>query len=1092
LTGYASPRSNAPFITSQQQNASVGGVVVDDQGPIIGATIRVKGTSHGTVTDANGHFNLGDLKRGDILEFSYVGYATKEITYTGQSRLEVKMSSSSQNLDEVVVVAYGTQKKSTFTGSASVVKADQIDKISGSGFAEALQGMSAGVNVTNNEGNPGGDTRIQIRGISSMSGVTTPLYIVDGMPYDGKLTAIAPDDIASMTVLKDAAASSLYGSRAANGVVVITTKQGTAGKPKITFRGAWGTSDNAVANPTKASPYQQMLNTWYALYNDQYYLDGATKQAAADYASQNFLGHIVKPRVNSAGQTVYVSPFKSIAPNQYVLHDNDGNPYVNPDLQMVWDKSDYDWYGAVFSRKLRQDYGLDVSGATSDKKTSYYISASFLNDKGFALSQYYKRYSFRANVTSKVNNWLSMGGNLAYTYSRQNISGSTRALDFSNTMNSPWLRNADNTDWERSLKTGARVLDYGQNSSTFFGIQALNNAGDYWNNPNDYDFHSMESNMAVAQYHIDLSLPFNIKFRSSISLNDNSTNDYQYGSAVWGTDQLQPYGVTVKTTGGWASQSNDDVRSLTWNNVLNWDKSFGDHNLSLMAGQEWYSYNRQYKYGYGEGIMQLGQFELASTTTVYSDGTSLNSYRDRYGLLSYFGKAEYNYLNRYYISGSIRRDGSSRFSPENRWGNFFSVGASWRLSKEKFLQNVNWLDNLSLRGSYGTTGNDKLIPRSTATTTATMDDQILYAYQGYYTSDMLYGNPGYKPQSIPTPDLKWERNQQWNVGVDGSFINRLNATVEYYSRESKGLLYYISLPLSAQVGEVNGYNTNLGNIRNSGFEFTVSATAIRNKNFQWNIDANFSTLKNEVTYLPSGAYTYTSRSATYKMQQGKSIFEFYMPKHAGVNPDDGNMQYYIRDGKGGWKTTEKWSDVTIDDYQFCGSAIPKAFGSITNNFRYRDFDLSMMWYASFGSKMYDYDYQERTSVRDGVGVVWDLMKGKVWYKPGDQAKFARFSESSSVETRRATDFYLFDNQYYRLRNLTIGYNLPKHLLKKVGLSNLRVYLSGDNLLTFGPAAQRHSEPETGIQGNNYNGNADTDNGVQGARRIYMAGVQVSF
>lgn len=594
--------------------------------------------------------------------------------------------------------------------------------------------------------------------------------------------------------------------------------------------------------------------------------------------------------------------------------------------------------------------------------------------------------------------------------------------------------------------------------------------------------------MLTAHYNADIKLPFNIKFRTAVNLDDITKNRYQYTSAIHGDGQLKPYGVTVKTSGGAATRENWRTTSLTWNNILNWNKTFGDHTLDIMLGHELYSYNKTWTYAYGEGIMQMDQYELASTTMNWDN----DSYRNRYTLLSFFGKVDYNFLNKYYLSASLRRDGSSRFHPDNRWGNFFSVGASWRISKEKFLEDQTWIDNLSLRGSYGTSGNDKLILRNTSTGVSSADDEILYAYQGYYTSDPLYSIAGYKPKSVATPDLKWEKNEQYNVALDFAFWNRFSGTVEFYTRNSKDLLYYKQLPLSAQVGNAEGYNTNLGNIRNRGIEITLSAVAIQTPSFQWNIDFNVSTLKNEVTYLPDGAYNYENRGAGYRLEEGYSIYEFYMVKNAGVNPENGNMRYWIRDDNGGWTTTENYSDVSSEDYQWCGSAIPSVFGSLTNSFKWKGFDLSFMWYASFGSKMWDYQYQERTTVRDGVGIIQDLVDGEVWMQPGDNAKFPRWSASNYSDTRRNSDFYLFDNDYWRLRNLTFGYTLPRSLTRKVGISNARIYLSGDNLLTFGPAAKRHTEPETGVSGNNYNGNADTDNGIQGSRRVYMAGIQVTF
>ena len=337
-----------------QQGNKVSGLVSDDMGPVAGASVVVKGTSVGTITDTDGRFSLDNVRRGSVIVISFVGLATQEITWNGQATLHVKLSDATQDLDEVVVVAYGTAKKSTFTGSASVVKAEKLEKVMGTGFTEALQGMSAGVNVVNTQGNPGAEARVEIRGISSMSGKANPLYIVDGMPYDGGLNQINPTDIESMTVLKDAAATSLYGSRAANGVVMITTKRGKSAKPQINFRGAWGTSDNAVKNPKKADPYQQLENTWYALYYDALLYDGLDAKAAGDYASSQALTKQVKATTNSKGEAIYVTPFRHINEN-YVLHDGNGNPYMNPNLEYVWDEDDWDVYKAIFSRKLRQD-----------------------------------------------------------------------------------------------------------------------------------------------------------------------------------------------------------------------------------------------------------------------------------------------------------------------------------------------------------------------------------------------------------------------------------------------------------------------------------------------------------------------------------------------------------------------------------------------------------------------------------------------------------------------------------------------------------------------------------------------------------------
>ena len=1038
--------------TSIQQTKTVTGVVSDKMGPVQAAYVTVKGTTNGAVTDANGKFSLSGVKPGDVIVVSFVGYESQEIPYTGQATINVVLDDT-QLLDEVLFVAYGTSKKSSFTGSASVVKSEQLEKISGTGFVEALQGMSAGVQIVNNEGQPGGDSRIQIRGISAMSGVTTPLYVVDGMPYDGTLNSINPSDIESMTVLKDAAASSLYGSRAANGVVVITTKKGKSGKPTVNFRAAWGTSDTAVPWMTKANPYEQLYNNWKALYNDQVYLHGADPKTAGDYASANAVSISVNPSVNSAGQTWYVTPFQwPGSADKFVLHDGNGNGYVNPDLKMIWDESDWEWNDIVFSYKLRHDYGLDVSGTSANGKTSYFISGGYLDDNGYSNRDYYKRYSFRANVESEINKWLSMGGSLAYSYARQ------------------------------TAKTGLRMYDWAHHNGNYFGIPALNR-GDYWDNYNDEGFTSRAFTTISAKYFANFKLPFGLNFRTSISLDNNNAEQFGYGSAVHDPDQIPPYGVTVKTTGGDASRSTNHTMSSTWNNLLSWDKSFGEHNINAMVGHEYYQYDLYYNYAYGAGIMSLGQYELASTTENWSADSDLT----KYALLSFLGKVDYNYKNKYFLSGSFRRDGSSRFSPESRWGNFWSVGASWRVSNEPFVKDVPWIDNLVIRSSYGTSGNDRLYSRNSSSGQA--GGLINYAYQSYYASDNFYGVAGYKPSTVATPDLKWEKNQQFNVGVDFSLLrNRLTGTVEYYVRGSKDLLYYLELPVSAQVGDATGYNTNLGNVKNSGIELTLGVVPVQTANFVWNIDANFSTLKNEVTYLPSGAYVYSNRVANYRLEEGHSLYEFYMPQFAGVDPQTGLLSYKLKNGT----ITTNYSDVTVDDYEWSGTAIPKAFGSITNTFRLGNFDLSFMFYGSFGAKLFDYIFCEAGTMRTGVGLMQDVVAPYAWMKPGDNAKYPRWSYEKAGDNRKSSTFFLLNNNYIRLRNAALGYSLPKSLLQKANISNVRFYVSGDNLLTFGAAAKRHIDPETGLLGNNYNGNAVSDNGVQSSRRVYMGGVQITF
>jgi len=1069
--------------------STIKGTVVDDKNvPVTGATLIVTNApANYAVTDEKGQFSI-HAQSGDVIEVTFLGYLTQQVEVGSSSILNITLQTDYSSLEEVIVTAYGSTKKASFSGSASVVKSDQLERLNGGEFTQALQGMSAGVQVTNFASSPGAEARIQIRGISSMSGSSNPLYIVDGMPYDGGLNSINPSDIESLTVLKDAAASSLYGSRAANGVVIITTKKGVAGNGnvKVNFRAAWGTSDLAIANPTTiADPKETLLYNWEALYNDYYYASGMTSAQASAKASELVVSNTLRAVKTVNGVPQYVSPFKNgIDGTKWVLSDGNGNPYINPDLEYAWQESDWNKYDAAYSRKLRQDYGIDVSGTSENGKTNYYLSAGYLNDQGYLLQQYYKRYSFRANVTSQIKKWLQIGGSVSYTYYRQNnggIWGANRAIIYSTSLASPWLRNEDNTDWCVSQKSGKRMYSYGDyQNGGFFGYHFMTGNGDYWDNGNDESFSNDDGHNITARYFMEFTLPFDIKFRSSVNLDSNISNNYSYGSAVHDTGQNQPWGLAVTDTGGSAERSENQLMSLTWNNVLTWGHDWGKHHLDLMAGQEAYQYTNYYHYAYGGGIMQIGQYELASTTVDWYNESS----KDKYSLLSFFGKADYNFAGKYYLSGSYRRDGSSRFHPDNRWGNFFSVGASWRISNEEWLKNSNWLQNLVLRASYGTSGNDKLISRGQ---NARATGEVLYGYQGLYEANNLYTIAGLRPSTIATPNLQWEKNKQFNVALDFTVFKDITATVEYYTRQSDDLLYYKTLPLSAQAGSVEGINTNIGTLRNSGFEFTVSANAIHKQNFNWRIDANLSTLKNEIVYLPSEPFYWSASLAKYYMAEGNSLYDLYTVKTDGIDPETGLVRYIKADGS----ITNDYTETSQDDYQKIGSTLPKVYGSLTNSFNFYGVDLSFMFYYSLGAYMFDQQYWERTRVRHQTSPLSDLVESR-WRKPGDVTDIPRFTESNWGKMMGACDRYIFKNDYLRLRNLTIGYTLPSKVTKKMGVEKLRFYLSGDNLMTFGDCVRRYAEPEGALSGNNYNGNVETDSGLPGGRRVYMGGIQLSF
>ena len=1050
------------------QNYQVSGKVTDaaTNEPLAFVTVVEKGSTRAVVTDDDGNYRLNVSGVNAVVVFQLMGYTQMEMIVAGPT-LDAAMDSDVQRLDEVIVVAYGTAKKSTFTGSAALVNRENVEKLSVSNVTESLQGMSAGVTVLNGVGSPGQDAKILIRGIGSMSASTDPLYVVDGVPFAGNISSIATTDIENISVMKDAVAASLYGSRAANGVVMITTKKGTEGRPKVNFRSTWGSNDIATKYPTKATPQEHLEIWWEALYNDQFYTLGQPDALARQTATNTLLNEYIRPLTGSSGQTVYVNPYNMNNPVAT-------NGKLDPNAQMVWNESDYDWFGAVFSPKLRQEYSLDISGASD--RTNYFISGSYTDDKGYSTSQRFSRYTMRSSVSTKVNKVLEAGVNMYYSHTDANTgSGMVRVIRTVPSIASPWLRNNDNTDWLYSEVTGNRMLDYGTIRLGWDGWNPFSESGDYRDNPDGRDFRNNSRDVLSARTYLNVNFFEGLNFRTNFSLERNNNYTRSYSSAIHGKEQQEPYGVAVKTAGGSSTRNTTNRTAYTWNNLLTYDKSIGEHNLSVLLGQEIYQTITENTGSSRPGIPFAYLYEVSSGTRTPTASSS----RDEYALFSLFTKLEYNYVNKYYLSGSYRRDGSSRFHPDSRYGNFFSAGGSWRLSQEAFLQDVSWIDNITLKASWGTTGNDRI--------------NTNYAYQGTYGAYNLYSDAGLRITATPNSTLLWEKNEQINFGTDFRLFKWLYGEVEYFIRNSRDLLFAIDLPYSARAGDATNYNTNLGTIRNSGLEVSLNVRAYNTQKFKWTIDGNFTYLKNEVTSLPVPEYNHTPVGfGVMRMAEGHSVYEFWAPSWAGIDPATGDVQYWekVFDANGNVidrRKTSVYDDVNNDlQKEFKGSTIPKYYGSLTNTFRAYGFDFSFMLYYSLGAYMADYDYCESSSVRSTFAFYPELIENR-WKQPGDIATIGRSTHLASSETRRYTDFYIFKNDYLRLRNITLGYTIPKSLTEKVGLSSVRVYVTGDNMLTFGAATKRGSDPETNIQGSNYGGNYETN-----TRKVYMGGIQISF
>ncbi|MBS1660892.1 MAG: TonB-dependent receptor [Bacteroidetes bacterium] len=1027
----------SPNIGVSAPPVEIKGRVVNESGePVSGASILIKGTSRGTSTNATGNFTLSYTSGARVtLVISAVGYVSTEIAPADQ--LVITLKKNANEMDEVVVAAYGTAKKSSYSGAATVVSGEKILKIQPSNIGQALQGMSPGVQVLNTNGQPGADASILVRGLSSIQNNTDPLFILDGMPYSGNLSALNASDIESFTVLKDAAATSLYGSRAANGVIVITTKKGGA-TPQVNFRSNFGYSDFAVRFPDKVSPTQLYELGWEALRNGR--LDLPTPlsaAAAAQYATDN----------------VTLQFFQQARQNAF----DDQKPIgldgkMKPGVKQLFSG---DWFGEMFRQSLRQEYSVDFSGSSGQaQKTQYFLSASYLKDNGNFLVQKFNRISAHANVSSELKSWLKVSTSLNYTSSfTQNPFVGTRFIRVMPTVYPVYIWDYAKGEY-RTDANGKKIPDFGDTTRTEWRGWNTRFIGDFKNSDN-WDFSGTQYDLLTTRNSIEIKILPGLVLRSSLSTDLGYNSGQSYSSSTIGN--------AVGNKGS-ASRNYNRRFSYTENNLLVYDKTFGEHHINVLAGQESYKLRYTTESATRRGFPLPGIYEMGAASTQVSSSSGEDNYR----LSSYLSKVEYSFMNRYSLAGSFRTDGSSRFAPETRWGKFWSVSGLWKFSEEGFMQNFTWMNNAKLRASYGLTGNDNV---------------GYYAYQGLYATGYNFMDlAGVIRSRLPTSNLKWESNEQIDIGLDFTLLKRVNITADWFNRKSKDLIF--NRPLPPSTGNA-GIDENIGDVKNYGWEFNVNVNVISNRVFRWNIDANASTYKNKIVRLPQKE-VYTGR---YKWTEGVSRYEFYGPEWAGVNPDNGNNSWWKTDANGQKVRTEVYADVNrVDQQKYLGSSIPSWFGGVTNTFSYKGFDLSAMIYYSLGGKMYDADYTEGVRWRRGFNLSKQILDR--WTPEHRNTKIPRLSDYTQNNVSVYSNQYLFNNTFARLRNVTFGYTLPPSVLKRIHVGSLRVYAQGVNLFTWGAAARRGTDPETTING--AVGDGANGTGAAPISKSFSVGLNASF
>ncbi|SEG14672.1 TonB-linked outer membrane protein, SusC/RagA family [Halpernia humi] len=938
------------------------------------------------------------------------------VFFTGSLLIAQKKDSlTTTKIDEVVVVAFGKQKKEAITGSVTTVDEKVIANQQAPSVTSALQGTAVGVNVITSGGQPGNNPAIYIRGIGSINSSTQPLIVLDGSPYNGNINNIPQDQVESITVLKDASSTALYGSRASNGVVIITTKKGRANSaPRVTVTSLIGVSDPAVKLHETLNAADYMKYDWQALRNSNIAAGSST------------------PGADASGQLI-----TSLGYNPYdVATPIDANGNLAPGAKLLWDT---DWEKALINKAaFKQEHRFNVSGG--DSKTTYFLGAEYLNVDGTVKTSNFERTGVRLNVESKVKDYLKVGMNSAFTASSSNLpiqSGNTYGSSIQWIYSLPSIYPIYRRD-----ANGALILDGNGKTIYDYGVQAggpLNSQRPVFQNENAVGALYNNSDVAkrnsfVVNAFAEATITKGLSLRSQLSYEQYTYDEKSFDAIDVGA---------ASSVGGRVSQERDITKTINFTNSLNYDKKFGDHSLGLQGIFEVYQTSFDYLLAQGTGFIQ-GTNVLNTSTTPEAVGGYYTAER----LVRYLGRATYNYKNKYFVEGSYSRDGSTRFSPDTRFGNFYGLGASWILTNENFLQDSNTFSLLKLRGSYGELGNNN--------TSNPFAYQTLFqaGYNQLGQAGVVLGDPA-------NYNLTWESTITSTIGLDfGLFQNRINGSVDYFTKQSKKLIY--NLPTPASVGN-SSILTNVGAIENRGWEGNLNTVNFKNKNFTWTTNFNISTFKNKVTELGVDSFL----NGTKRFIVGRSIFDFFLPEWAGVDSATGMGTWFINDVDAngnviGRKTTTDYNLANNNDNKiYAGSSIPDFYGGLTNYFKVGPVDLNILFNYSFGSYVLDGTYQGLMSGFSAPGRQQSVDVMNAWQNPGDVTDVPINIQTQNNNNATSTRF-LFKNDYVRLKSLTLGYNINKDMLSQFGVNSFRIFVQGDNVWTW--QSHKGIDPEQGISG----------------------------
>lgn len=992
------------------QNKEISGkVIADDGSGLPGVSITVKGTSTGTTTDASGGFKINAAAK-EKLVFSYVGFRTQEVSIGNQSSITVSLMPSNEMLDEVVVTTFGTAKKSSFTGSSSKITSEKLAIRPITNIASALAGSASGVQSSAGSGQPGSTPDIRIRGFGSISSSNSPLYVVDGVPYTANIANLNNDDIESITVLKDAASTALYGSRAANGVVMVTTKKGVKDKNTINVRYSKGFNSRALPEYERVGPADYYPLMWESNRNSFAYR--AANPIAIGTASANASNNI-GPLL---GYNVYNVPF-----NQLVGVDGKLNATATP----IYSDEDLNWENPLMRQGNRDELALNFSG--SNGKSDYFVSLSYLKDKGFLLRSDFDRYTGRINVNNQVKSWFKTGANLTATISKSNVADSDGNTSFVN----PFF-------FSRNIAPIYPVYAFDPaNPSTFLKLDNGQKRYDYGNLnalglPNRPQYggrHSLAEtvlnqnffrrNVIGARGYAEFTFLKDFKFTANLGTDITSRNDVIFGNPEIGDG----------APAGRGNHQFSDVTSYNISQLLNYNKSFGKNNFDVLLGHENFSARDYFLEGSRSQLVAENNYQLVNFTTT----TNLNSQLDFRRVEGYFSRINYDFNEKYFVSLSGRSDGSSRFSRDSRWGNFYSVSGAWRLDREDFIKDLPFISSLKLRSSYGQTGNDNV--------------GSFYPSQQLYSLNNNNATEGgiLQATSQGNPNLEWESNNSFDVALEFSVLkNRVSGTFEYFDRRSSNLIFDVPLPLST--GMLTQIQ-NIGTMYNKGVEFELNVDVVRKGGFNWNINANATQIRNKITKMPPSNPEIID--GTKKLKVGTSLYDYWLRDYVRISPTTGEVQYravsyvpantVITDG-GDTLTTS----INNARFIYNGTSIPKLTGGFTNSFSFKGLTLSALIVYQIGGKVYDGAYAGLMSSGYHNAKHVDILSR--WQNPGDVTNVPRMDAGRTADFDAASDRWLIDASYLNVRTVTLSYSLPKKIAQKLYLNNTQMYVSGENFI----------------------------------------------